>query len=536
MRTIRFLLFGFVTLAMVTFSGCGADEQAAVGTGNASRGQGVYDKRCSQCHGADGDGDGPGALFMYPRPRAFKDNSSYKFRSTKGLPSDADLFRVISEGIPGTSMPGFDVLPEQERWDLVAFIKSLSSDFRDPESLEDAVPFEELANAKAPELQEGGLEQGKKIYEEQKCWQCHGKSGLGNGESWPELYFRKGMDDDGKVSKYQKRVFPGNLANPESFRNGSTVEDIFRTITTGVSPMPNYRDSLSVEQRWQLSHYVRSLGPAPKEQRDETIVAIRAETLPEGADDESWADAPVARFQTIANVIEPPRLFWQSVEYVNAQAMYNEDSVVLRIQWDDRTESKGSNTAKTYSDWDTKLYMGTDHPDQMAVQFPSKLDPKKRPYFMLGWTKASVNLWWWRGDTGTLVERNAKGHTSISEQSERSQALKGAVSYADGRYTMVVRRPLTTANTKGDIQFSTGVFVPISFHIWDGHHGEVGQRRALTTWNWLYLKPEVPEDIYHLPAALFIVVFLFLLGLVHYIRKTHAREDPAAPQASADEG
>jgi DMSO reductase family type II enzyme heme b subunit len=514
---------------MATFSGCGGEEQAAVGTGDASRGQAVYDKRCSQCHGDEADGKGPGALFMLPRPRAFKENSSYKFRSTQGLPSDSDLFRVISEGIPGTSMPGFDVLPEQERWDLVAYIKSLSSDFEDPESLEEAVPYEELVNAKAPELQEGWVEQGKAIYEEQQCWQCHGKSGLGNGESWSGLYFRKDTE-------FQKQVFPANLANPESFRNGSSAEDIFRTLTTGVNPMPSYRDLLSVEQRWQLAYYVRSIGPAAKEQRDETIVAIRVETLPEGADDESWADAPVARFQTISNVIEPPRLFWQSVEYVNAQAMYNEDSVVLRIQWDDRTESKGSNTAKTYSDWDTKLYMGTDHPDQMAVQFPSKEDPKKRPYFMLGWTKASVNLWWWRGDIGAVTERNAKGHASISDQSERSQDLKGAVSYADGRYTMMVRRTLTTPNTKGDVQFSPGVFVPVSFHIWDGHHGEVGQRRGLTTWNWLYLKPDVPEDIYHVPAAIFIVVFLLLLGLVQYIRKTHAREDTAAPEASADEG
>ena len=45
------------------------------------------------------------------------------------------------------------------------------------------------------------------------------------------------------------------------FKSGPAVEDIYRTITTGMSgtPMPSYRDSFPDEDRWALSYYVFSL-------------------------------------------------------------------------------------------------------------------------------------------------------------------------------------------------------------------------------------------------------------------------------------
>ncbi len=498
---------------------CGAEETITVQQGDVAAGQASYEMRCSQCHGSTGDGDGPGKLFMHPRPRAFKDSSAYKFRSTKTLPTDLDLFRVISEGLPGTSMPGFDILPEQERWDLVAFLKTLSTDFADPEMAEETVAYEELVNPKAPEMVDGWLAEGRAIYEEQKCAQCHGESGLGNGKSWRTLYFRTD-------TPYQKQVFPANLANVESYRNGSDIEDIFRTVTTGLVTMPSYRDSLNEEQRWKLAYYVRSLGTEDRERPDETVVASRVEKTPETSDAEVWDTTAAARFKTFSNIIEPPRLFFQSVEYVNVQALYDDENVTLRVQWDDRSESKGTDDKGDYADWDTKVYLGTDHPDQMVLQFPSKENAKKRPYFMMGWAKDSVNLWWWRADDAeAFVEKNAKGIAAISEQSERSQDLQGKVTYFDGRYTMLIKRPLTTQNTKGDVQFAPGVFVPIAFHVWDGDRGEVGQRRGLTSWNWIYLKPAVPEDIHHMPVTLAVSLFVLLLGLFTYIRRKHAAGD-----------
>ena len=45
------------------------------------------------------------------------------------------------------------------------------------------------------------------------------------------------------------------------FKSGPAVEDIFRTLSTGLSgtPMPSFRDSFSDEDRWASAYYVLSL-------------------------------------------------------------------------------------------------------------------------------------------------------------------------------------------------------------------------------------------------------------------------------------
>ncbi|KAB2851033.1 MAG: cytochrome c, partial [Hyphomicrobiaceae bacterium] len=89
-------------------------------------GKALYDRHCSQCHGEDGKGDGPAADFVYPRPRDFS-TAVFKVRSTKSgqLPTDHDLFKIISNGLPGTSMPAWaKYLTEAERWQLVHYVKT----------------------------------------------------------------------------------------------------------------------------------------------------------------------------------------------------------------------------------------------------------------------------------------------------------------------------------------------------------------------------------------------------------------------------
>ncbi len=482
---------------------------------DVDNGELVYVKRCEQCHGPNGDGKGPAWDFMLPRPRIFEENMSYKFRTTASgaLPTDQDLYDIISIGIPGTSMPGFAVLPESERWDLVAYLKSLAAeDFEDPDNLEEAYPMPELTGELAPPpATEESLAKGKTLYEEAKCGQCHGELGRGNGPSWPDL-----KDD------WSSPILPANLTNLESYRGGSRPFDIYRTISTGLNgtPMPAYSDSIAPEDRWDLVNYIISLAPPQKAARDETIYATKVDELPADGAGEAWADAPVARFSTLPNIIEPPRLFWNSVEFVMVQALFTDSEIALRIEWDDRSQSEGQDDAKVFEDRDTAIYSNEPHPDQLAVQFPSKVgDGKVRPYMMLGDGKRSVNLWWWSSKDGVIKERNAKGFTSITTQPERGQDVTGRVTYEDGRYTMYVRRSLKTSDPKVDVQIAPGRFVPVGFNVWNGNRGELGQRRSLTTWYWLYLAPPVPETVYTYPPFAFFFSLGLLLIIVRSVRR-----------------
>ena len=88
---------------------------------------GLYREHCAQCHGVTGDGAGPTAAFLYPYPRDFR-MGKFKFKSTpqRRPPTDADLRRAIVHGIPGTAMPSFQRLPDDELQALVDYVKYLS--------------------------------------------------------------------------------------------------------------------------------------------------------------------------------------------------------------------------------------------------------------------------------------------------------------------------------------------------------------------------------------------------------------------------
>jgi DMSO reductase family type II enzyme heme b subunit len=509
-----------LTAAIFLWVGCEAQERSAAVEGDVEAGQASYLKHCSQCHGLEGKGNGPAAEFMNPRPRVFAGNSAYKFRTTsdQSLPTDWDLFDAISKGFPGSSMPGFAALPVQERWNLVAYIKSLNKDFTDEEEERNVV---EGLSAKSPEVTDELLARGKELFAESRCGKCHGKYGRGNGVSWDEL----------KDPATKAPTLPQNLHNKETFRNGHQPMDVYRFLTTGPrgSAMPFFEDLAEADDRWALTHYLLSLSPPVKTQRDETIRAIMVDEIPADGDSQAWDKAPVARFKTMSNVVEPPRLFWNSVEYINAQAMYSKHEVALRIQWDDRSNSKGTVLDTEYKDRDTTVYAGTKHPDQFAIQFPAQnQNPSVRPYFMMGDGKRAVNMWRWAAHNDTFSETNAKGFIAQQLQPESSQSLVGKVTFDDGRYTMMVRRSLVTDNPKKDIQFKSGDFVPIMFHVWDGERGQLGQRRSFTTWSWLQLTPTIPDHVQYVPFATFAVSLILLLGLIALVRRKKEAAENAA--------
>ena len=89
--------------------------------------RGLYRQHCAQCHGITGDGYGPAADMVVPYPRDFR-QAVFKFKSTyrDARPTDDDLRRMMVDGMPGTSMPSFRLLSEEQQWAIVEYIKYLS--------------------------------------------------------------------------------------------------------------------------------------------------------------------------------------------------------------------------------------------------------------------------------------------------------------------------------------------------------------------------------------------------------------------------
>ncbi len=93
----------------------------------AGSSHGLYRRHCVHCHGITGDGRGPTARFLNPYPRDYRP-AVYKFKSTylNAKPTDEDLHRVLVNGVPGTAMPSFSLLPNSEVEALIEYVKYLS--------------------------------------------------------------------------------------------------------------------------------------------------------------------------------------------------------------------------------------------------------------------------------------------------------------------------------------------------------------------------------------------------------------------------
>jgi mono/diheme cytochrome c family protein len=104
-------------------------------TDRLATGSELYRKHCMHCHGVAGDGRGPTAPWVHPHPRDYR-SGKFKFVSNASQsatgealdvkPSRADLRRILLRGIEGTSMPGFETMPETQLESVVSYVLHLS--------------------------------------------------------------------------------------------------------------------------------------------------------------------------------------------------------------------------------------------------------------------------------------------------------------------------------------------------------------------------------------------------------------------------
>jgi mono/diheme cytochrome c family protein len=224
---------GSVLAVVVLATGAAAEAEPIL-----ERGRRVYEESCAVCHGVAGDGKGPEAHRLRIKPRDFR-RGLFKFRSTQSgaLPLDSDLFRVLSRGVPGTSMIPQTYLSEDERWTVIEYLKRFSDRFSNENP---AAPLE--IPPVPPELPRLA-ESGRRMYREAGCGTCHG-SATDLTDAWG-----------------QPIEAPDLARRP--WKSGSSAADLYRTLATGLNgtPMPSYADSLTEEQMWAVVAYARSLAP-----------------------------------------------------------------------------------------------------------------------------------------------------------------------------------------------------------------------------------------------------------------------------------
>ena len=522
MRTLRsqwIALAAFAALAgsmgaLRLFAG-EATAQPKPAKGDVAQGKALYEKKCAVCHGLDGKGNGPAEFVLFPKPRDFT-SGIFKIRSTATLPTDSDLLRTITEGIPGTSMPSWSSLSQAERRDLVAFVKGLSLRFAEEKT------GATVQIPKAPAQNQKLLALGKEYYKEAGCFDCHGTSGKGDGPAAATL-----KDDWGYP------IVPYDFTIPGRMKGGSTIRDIYRTLTAGIggTPMPSYADSLGEQERWGLAYYVLSLArkpaPAPAAQETTTLLSrFVTGTMPTDPSAGLWQQAKVLAIQTRTLWLRP-----NETGPIKVASYHNGKEIGFLLEWDDPIMNQ-------------EVLRHEDFRDAAAVQFP--LQPGE-PSYIMGEQKGPVNIWHWKadwqadlarfrdiqdrypnmawdeypfvrgvphGDRGqvrvatashnptylagwgagnlfstpsrlTPIENlNSIGLGTLTSQAPEHQSVKGHGIWADGKWRVVMVRALRTANER-DTQFEVGGTVPVAFAVWDGAQGDRDGRKSVSTWQHL---------------------------------------------------
>lgn len=83
-----------------------------------AQGQKIAQVNCVSCHGTKGKGDGAAAAALNPKP------ADWTSKKVQGE-SDGEIFWKIAQG--RGPMPSWKHLPENDRWALVRYIRSLAS-------------------------------------------------------------------------------------------------------------------------------------------------------------------------------------------------------------------------------------------------------------------------------------------------------------------------------------------------------------------------------------------------------------------------
>jgi cytochrome c oxidase cbb3-type subunit 2 len=239
------LILAIAVALPLAASGQQMESHAGKWTGHSEAGRQLYYRYCWGCHGARGNGDGENAPYLNILPRNFV-AATFKCRSTPTgmLPLDQDLFNTLGRGINFTNMPNWSALTDQQRADLVAFIKTFSPRWKTEK------PADPIQVPPEPALTVASIKHGSELFQKLECWKCHGQEGRGDGPSASTL-----------TDSNDQPIRPYNFTSDNRSKCGKTNQDIYKIFMTGLdgTPMPSFADVVKPEDAWDLVHFLRTL-------------------------------------------------------------------------------------------------------------------------------------------------------------------------------------------------------------------------------------------------------------------------------------
>ncbi len=512
-----------------------------------ARGQDLFAKQCAICHGEAGDGLGKFAYLMNPRPRNFQ-QGDFKLSTTQNqMPSEADLLRTISRGMPGSAMPPWAHLPQSDLIALARYVRQinvqavrgrleersaegrLSKGNVPAELARRTEPGAPLVVPPEPAFDDLHWYRGRRIYLE-ACAACHGA----DGNPIPEA-----VKFDNEGYPVPPRSFVNGI-----FKGGSEGHQLYARIFKGMkgTPMPAFEGAYTNDEVWDLIHYVQSLARDGAQERAQlkqgTFVAASVRCpLPAGPMDATWDQA-----RPLYVALTP--LWWTEdrIEGLVVQAVHNDEDLVIRLSWIDPTV-------------DDRAVRTEEFRDGVAIQFSLTSDP---PFYMGDSSEhGGVNIWYWKADrqknlqtayqdvdsafpdrivdmypeqnyttpldaigvewpkvgvtqhdrlfitawgAGNLVADPelktpvetlvARGPGTLASKPANIQLVQGQAVYERGVWYVQMQRSMKAdhPDSQDERKFQPGDYLPLSFAIWNGSSGDRDGKKNISIWQKLVIE------------------------------------------------
>lgn len=519
----------------------GVQTVAAETTGTA-----LYAQHCAACHGKEGDGQGVAAAYLFPKPRDFQAGRFRLVSTVNRTPSRDDLLDVLKRGMPGSAMPPWEHLGDEELKLLVDEVQRLhregvrqqyvrvlreeeeltGAEIEDPAVQEEIEQYVELRTApgeatQVPPIAEAddeAIARGKNIYMLQGCNKCHGDEGRGDGQ-------QQMVDDEGFPTA--PRDFTRGI-----FKGGHDPASVYRRIAYGMPGTPMPSSQLTPAQIIDLSHFVLSLSNEQTRQdalqKRRKLTAKRLPNVPANAAAESWSDVEPVTMRMVP-------LWWRDDANpdIQVQAAHDGQTLALRISWQDETHDAHAVTSSHFEDAvAVELYRGD-----------------KEPFLGMGGADAPVDVWFWDADrqSGASVEEQypnavvdiypfhetqvdtaegdrpgaktaaqpeislpavasdnpiaktgdeagsgassltAGGPQTVTFRIPKNAAVDARGQWTDGRWTVVMKRALEPPSPGGGVSLAPGEGASIAFAVWNGARNDRDGQKLITIWNDLLL-------------------------------------------------
>lgn len=492
----------------------------------------LYAQHCAACHGQKGDGMGLAAQFLFPKPRDFRSGRFRLISTSNGVPTFDDIRTVLRRGMPGSSMPPWPQLRDDAVKLLADHVISLRRDGvretllaaaaeaeeeMSAEELKETVdrltvPGEVVAALELGESTPQSIAQGKELYVAKGCAQCHGASGKGDGQ-------QQMVDAEGLPTR------PRDLIRG-IFKGSPDPESVWRRISLGLpgTPMPSSQN-MKPKEVADLTHFILSLSSEAARNAAvltrERVVVKHVKELPTAGDASLWQQVSPVGIRTAP-------LWWRddADPELSVQAVHDGKAICIRMSWVDPSANHDAGRSEDFE-------------DAIAVEL---FRGKAEPFLGMGAAGAPVDMWFWDADrqsaddvekvnpnvvvdvypfnetvvataeydrAGTRTEaqppislpalatgnqivptNNAlaassletAGPGSVTFRPVKSQSVEAQGQWADGRWTVVMTRPLQVDAADAGVALEPGGKVSLAFAIWDGGAKDRDGKKLISIW------------------------------------------------------